>query len=151
MPCGRTELVRTRRRLPRFQGAQTAFLSLEVAGQLALEGRVGGGGQKGAGVSDGLTARGDQARPLIALGGHRGSPLGRRSLFFLGGLQRGGLPGGGRVAQGVLDRIAALEVAGTQQGRADDDEGEGAKAHQLSIQFGIQPSWISRRWATGMR
>src|SRR5690606_4905643 len=79
----------------------------------------------------------------------------RLRLFFLGGFQRGGLPGGGRVAQGVLDRIAALELAGRQQGGARNDEDEGANpgiwSHQPSIQFGIQPSWNSRTWATGMR
>ena len=75
----------------------------------------------------------------------------RLRLFFLGGLQRGGLAGGGRVAQGVLDGISALELAGREQGGARNDEDEGGAAHQPSIQFGIQPSWNSRTWATGMR
>src|SRR5690606_21709581 len=112
------------------------------------------GGQGGAGLLHRLTAGGDQARQFVRLmqgraGGGRATD--RLSLLFLGGLQRGGLPGGRRVAQGVLDRIAALELAGRQQGGAHYDEDEGGAAHQRAIQFGIQPSWNSRTWATGMR
>src|SRR5690606_39431858 len=101
-----------------------------------------------------LASCGDQSRQFIRLmqgraGGGRATD--RLDLFFIGGLQRGGLPGGGRIAQGVLDGIAALELAGRQQGGAGDDEDEGGGSHQPSIQFGIQPSWNSRRWATGRR
>src|SRR5690606_8461103 len=141
-----------------FQRAQAGFFGLQVFSQLGLERRIGDGGQGGARLLHRLTTGGDQARQFVRLmqgraGGSRTTA--RLRLFFLGGLHRGGLPGGGRVAQGVLDRIAALELAGRQQGGARDDEDEGANpgfcSHQPSIQFGIQPSWNSRTWATGIR
>ena len=52
--------------------------------------------------------------------------------------ERGGLSGGGRVAQGVLDGIAALELAGRQQGGArDGDQGEDT-THQPATRLTIR-------------
>src|SRR5690606_16414358 len=101
-----------------FERAQAGFFGLQVFSQLGLERRIGDGGQGGARLLHRLASCGDQARQLVRLMPGRtrsGRTTDRLRLFFLGGLQRGGLPGGGRVAQGVLDRIAALELAGRQQ------------------------------------